>query len=89
MPDKMPLSFDNGEVDEGTTNPTMTPGTDVEVEPLDEDGKPIPGATVTLKCGDPPRTYTGREQVDGTYVFQDAVPQTGQEDCELTVEAPG
>ena len=89
MPDKKPLSFDNGEVDEGTTNPTMTPGSDVEVKPLDEEGNPIPGAKVTLECGVPPRTYTANDQGDGTYIFKDAVPQTGLEDCELTVEAPG
>lgn len=89
MPDKKPLSFDNGEVDDGTTNPTMIRGSDVEVTPLDEDGKPLPGANVTLKCGDPPRTYTGKEQGDGSYMFKDAIRAKGSDKCVLTVEKPG
>ena len=93
MPNKKPISFDNGVVDEGTTNPTMTPATDVEVKPLDQDGNPIPGASVTLECGDPSRSYSGNEhpahEHPGTYIFEDAIPQTGQEDCTMTVEAPG
>ena len=89
MPDKKPLSFDNGEVDEGTTNPTMTPGSDVEVNPLDEDGKPISGANVTLKCGDPQRTYSANEQGDGSYIFKDAIRAKGTEKCVLKVEKSG
>ena len=74
---------------DGDVNPIMTPATDVEVKPLDQDGKPIPGASVTLECGDPSRSYIGNEQNDGTYIFKDSIPQIGQEDCEMTVEASG
>ena len=77
-------------MDEGSANPTMIPATDVEVKPLDEDGNPILGAKVILECGDPSRLYTGYdEEEDGTYIFIDAIPETGQEDCELAVETPG
>ena len=74
---------------EGITNPPMPPATDLVVGPVDEDGQPIPGATVNLKCGEPPRSYNGKEQDDGTYVFSDAIPKSGLEDCTLTVEADG
>ena len=74
---------------EGNTNPVLTPATDVEVNPVGEDGQPITGAKVTLMCGDPPRSYNGVAGNDGTYIFKDAIPETGREDCEMTVEAPG
>ena len=74
---------------EGNQNPVMPPATDLVVSPVDEDGQPISGATVTLECGEPPRSYNGKEQDDGTYVFSDAIPRSGQEDCTLTVKADG
>ena len=67
----------------------MPPATDLVTKPLDKDGQPISGANVSMECGEPPRSYRGREQDDGTYVFNDAIPQSGQEDCTLTVEANG
>ena len=88
LPHTQDFTTDDGEVD-GDLNPTMPPATDVEVKPVDEDGKPIQGATVTLECGDPSRSYTGKEVNDGTYIFKDAIPQTGQEHCTMSVEAPG
>ena len=89
MTNKQPIVTVDGKVTDGDVNPNMPPATDLEVKPLDQYGKPIPGASVTLKCGDPSSSYTGNEQNDGTYIFEDAIPQTGQEDCTLTVEAPG
>ena len=86
---KQPIVTVDGKVTDGDINPTMPPATDLEVKPLDQYSKPIPGASVTLECGDPSRSYTGNEQDDGTYIFEDAIPQPGQEDCTLTVEAPG
>ena len=74
---------------EGNTNPPMPSATDLVVGPLDEDGQPIPGATVNLECGEPPRSYNGKEQDDGTYIFENAIPKSGPEDCTLTVEADG
>ena len=67
----------------------MPPATDLVAKPVDEDGQPIPDATVNLECGEPPRSYNGNEQDDGTYVFNDAIPQNGNEECTMTVEAPG
>ena len=79
----------DGKVIDGDVNPTLTPATDVEVKPLDQYGKPIETATVTLECGDPSRSYTGKEVDAGTYIFKDAIPQTGQEDCTMNFQAPG
>ena len=73
----------------GGVNSTNTETTDVEVKPIDEEGRPIQGANVTLECGDSPRSYIGDEQEEGLYIFKDAVPQNGQEECKLTVEADG
>ena len=87
--ERRPIVTDDGKVIEGDLSPIIRPGTDVQVRPQDEDGKPIPGANVTLVCGTPPRSYTGNEQEDGTYILENAVPQSGQEDCTLTVEANG
>ena len=53
----------------GDPNPQITPATDLVATPMDEDGQPIPGATVKLECGEPPRSNIGNEQDDGTYVF--------------------
>ena len=89
LTERRPIVTDGGKVIEGDLSPIITPGTDVQVRPQDEDGKPIPGANVTLVCGKPPRSYTGNEQEDGTYTFENAVPQSGHEDCTLTVEANG
>ena len=74
---------------DGNLNPKMPPATDLVVGPLDEDGQPIPEATVNLECGEPPRSYNGKEQDDGTHVFNYAIPQNGNEECTMTVEAPG
>ena len=89
MTNKQLIVTDDGEVIDGDVNPTIALATDLEVKPLDEDGTPVTGASVTLECGDPSRSYKGNEQDDGTYIFKDAIPQTGQEDCTMTVEAPG
>ena len=86
---KQPIVTVDGKVTDGNINPTMPPATDLEVKPLDQYSKPIPGASVTLECGDPSRSYIGNEQNDGTYIFKDSIPQIGQEDCEMTVEASG
>ena len=74
---------------DGNLNPEMPPATDLVARPLDEDGQPIPGATIILECGEPLRSYNGNQQDDGTYVFKDAIPQSGGEECTMTVEAPG
>ena len=79
----------DGKVTDGDVNPTMPPATDLAVKPLDQDDNPIPGASVTLECGDPSRSYNGIEHDDGIYIFENAIPQTGQEDCTMTVEKPG
>ena len=79
----------DGKVIEGDLGPIVVQGTDVQVRPEDENGKPILGANVTLECGNPPRSYTGNEQEDGTYIFENAVPLSGQEECTLAVEANG
>ena len=79
----------DGEVVKGTLNPTMTPAVDFVVKPQDESGETVPGSSVTLVCGDPPRSYSGKERDDGSHIFKDAIPETGREDCEITVEAPG
>ena len=83
------LEIDDGKVIDGDLSPTMPLAIDVKVKPVDKDGEPVQGADVTLECGDPSRSYVGNEVGDGTYIFKDAIPQTGQEDCTLTVEAPG
>ena len=74
---------------EGNTNPPMPQAIDLVARPLDEDGQPITGATIILECGEPLRSYNGNEQDDETYVFYDAIPQNGDEECTMTVEAPG
>ena len=89
MTSKDTIKTENGEVIDGNVNPTMKPGKSVEVKPTDEEGRPIQGANVTLECGDPPRSYIGDEQEEGLYIFKDAVPQNGQEECKLTVEDDG
>ena len=60
---------------------------DLIVKPLDKDGNPIQGANIILKCGSPPST--GTKQNDSTYVFKKAIPQNGQEECTMIIEAPG
>ena len=89
MTSKDTIKTENGEVIDGNVNPTKKPGKSVEVKPTDEEGRPIQGANVTLECGDPPRSYIGDEQEEGLYIFKDAVPQNGQEECKMTVEADG
>ena len=62
---------------------------DLIVKPLDKDGNPIQGANIILKCGSPPKRYSGIKQNDGTYLFKDAIPQSGREECTMIIEAPG
>ena len=90
MTSKKPVSFDNGEVDEGTTNPTLTPsGPSIQINVPSEDGQPIPGANVTLICGHPPRSVHGIDQGHGTFKFEDVAPASGTEECKINVKAPG
>ena len=75
---------------DGNLTPTLLPGyTDLIVKPLDKDGNPIHEANIILKCGSPPKRYSGTKQNDGTYVFKNAIPQSGQEECTMIIEAPG
>ena len=62
---------------------------DLIVKPLDKDGKSIHEANIILKCGSPPKRYFGTKQNDSTYVFKNAIPQSGQEECTMIIEAPG
>lgn len=89
MTKKQLIVIVDGKVTDGNLTPTLTRGIDVEVKPYNDDGEEVFEANVTLVCGDPTRIYTGNELDDGTYVFKDAVPHTGQEECILIVEAPG
>ena len=81
---------DNGKVTDGNLTPTLLPRyTDLIVKPLDKDGKPIYEANLILKCGSPPRRYSGKMQNDGAYIFKNAIPLSGQEECTMIFEAPG
>jgi len=84
------IKTNNGEVTDGNLSPTLLPGyTDLIVKPSDKNGNPIQGANIILKCGSPPKRYSGTKQNDDTYVFKNAIPQSGQEECTMIIEAPG
>ena len=84
------IKTNNGEVTDGNLEPTLLPEyTDLEVKPSDKDGNPIQEANIILKCGSPPRRYYGIKQNDGAYVFKNVIPQSGQEECIMIIEAPG
>ena len=84
------IKTNNGKVTDGNLTPTLLPGyTDLIVKPSDKDGNPIQGAYIILKCGSPPRRYSGTKQNDGTYVFKNAIPQSGQKECTMIIKAPG
>ena len=90
LPIQEPFSTDDGEVDEGTANPTlMKSGPPVNINLSGENGEPVTGATVTLNCGDPRRSQQGVEQGRGAYRVKDAVAARGYEDCDLVVEVSG
>ena len=78
----------DGDVINGNLNPAMTPAAGVEI---DLDRPMAAGSRITLKCGDPPRSYRGftTSRDDGIYHFSNAVPSVGIEKCNLTVEGPG
>ena len=84
------IKTDNGKVTDGNLTPTLMPKyTYLIAKPLDKDGKPIYRAKLNLKCGNPQRRYIGNVQPDGTYVFKNAIPLSGQEECTMNIEAPG
>ena len=86
----MNIDLENYETVPHTTTTTVLQNfIDLIVKPLDKDGKPIHEANIILKCGSPPRRYSGTKQNDGTYVFKNAIPQKGQEECTMILEAPG
>ena len=90
LPSQVLFSTDDGEVDDGTANPTLLKsGPPVNVNLSGENGEPVTGATVALNCGDPRRSQQGIEQGRGTYRVKDAVLARGHEDCDLVVEVPG
>ena len=90
MSEEEPISFIDGEVDEGSINPTLKrSGPSIKVNVPGEDGQSIPGTKVTLTCGQPPRSVKGTDDGFGTFEFQDAIPTEGTEECKIIVEAPG
>ena len=84
------IKTDNGKVTDGNVTPTLMPKyADLIAKPLDKDGKPMSGANLILKCGNPQRRYTGKEQDTGVYVFKNAISQSGREECTMIIKAPG
>ena len=80
----------DGEVDEGSINPTLKrSGPSININVLGEDGMSIPGTKVTLTCGQPQRSVQGTDQGYGIFEFKDAIPARGTEECKIIVEAPG
>ena len=86
----MNIDLENYETTPLTTATTVLQNLiDLRVKPLDKDGNHIHEANIILRCGSPPRRYSGTKQNDGTYVFKNAIPQSGQEECTMIIEAPG
>ena len=70
-----------------TTTTTKTPG--IIVRPVNENGSPLEGARVTLKCTEPQGKFIGVENSEGEYIFEYGIPGDGRIECELTVEKEG
>ena len=70
-----------------TTTTTKTPG--IIVWPVNENGSPLEGARVTLKCTEPQGKFIGVENSEGEYIFEYGIPGDGRIECELTVEKEG
>ena len=73
--------------DTTTTTTTKTPG--IIVRPVNENGSPLEGARVTLKCTEPHGKFIGVENSVGEYIFEYGIPGDGRIECELTVEKEG
>ena len=54
-----------------------------------DDNQPVREADINIICGALQKVHTGMEQSDGTYIFEDAIPAIGKEDCEIMVEKEG
>ena len=65
----------------------MQPG--IKSRPVDEDGTPLEGAKVALRCTDPQGEYVGVENPVGQYTFENGIPGDGRIECELIVEKEG
>ena len=63
--------------------------TGIIVQPVLEDGSPLEGAKVTLKCTDPEVEFLGVENPIGKYIFDHGIPGDGRIECELMVEKEG
>ena len=86
----MNIDLENYKTTPHTTTTTVLQNfIDLIVKPLDKDGNPIHEANIILKCGSPKKKYSGTKQNDGTYVFRNAIPLSGQEECTMIIEAPG
>ena len=69
--------------------PLLKLAEDLHIKPVGEDDQPVRGAIADLRCGTSEKMHHGIEQSDGTYIFEDAIPASGTEECELTVKKEG
>ena len=88
VPTEQIIECTDGEVNV-IEDPILKLAEDLQIKPVGDDNLPVRGAKVELRCGPPGKIHDGIEQSDGTYIFVDAIPARGTEQCELTVEKEG
>ena len=68
--------------------PTLKLAENLQIKLVGDDDQPVRGANVDLQCGNE-KIHDGIEQSDGTYIFEDAIPASGRDECELTAKKEG
>ena len=70
-------------------DPILKLAEDLQIKLVGDDGKPVRGADVELQCNTSQKIQSGIEQSDGTYIFKNAIPSSGKDECELIVKKEG
>ena len=88
MSNEQIIESTDGEVKE-IEGPTLKLAKDLQIKLVGDDNLPIRGAQVELHCGTPGKIHDAGEQSDGTYIFEEAIPARGIEQCEITAKKEG
>ena len=70
-------------------DPILKLAKDLQIKLVGNDGRPVRGADVELQCNTSKKIQSGIEQSDGTYIFENAIPASGKDECELIVKKEG
>ena len=88
MPNERIIETTDGKVKD-KEDPIMKLAKNLQIELVGKDGRPVRGADVELQCNTSKKIQSGIEQSDGTYIFENAIPAIGKDECELIVKKEG